>query len=195
MSERNRSTMRWRRIDAAASRRPAFVSSTPRYGLWSSRPRPARRLTVAVAVPGDTPRWAASSPVWAPSPSLASRKTALSVSRSDLDRAPSMASAGRNLLFGGRKMQPQPPPRRPLLLVDGEEAVVGVEDGQAACVVADHALDDHAGARADAGDVAAAEEHDADAAGLVDQRALERRYARPRLHPQRPDPARHLGAA
>src|SRR3954466_5793568 len=149
MSERKRSTMRWRRIEAAASRLPALVSSTPRYGRWSSSPRPARRLTVAVAVPGETPRWAASSPVWAPSPSLASRKTALSVSRSDLDRAPSMAWAGRNLLFGDRKMQAWWRPRPPLpdfralvpnywasthespvggLLLDGQEAVVGVED-------------------------------------------------------------------
>src|SRR5947209_3102825 len=106
-----------------------------------------------------------------------------------------MAWAGRNLLFGGRKMQPQPPPRPPLLLVDSQEAVVGVEDGQATGVVADHALDDHAGAGADARDVAAAEEHDADTAGVVDERAFEGGHARPRLDAQRPDASGDLGPA
>src|SRR3954471_18392325 len=184
MSERKRSTMRWRRIEAAASRLPALVSSTPRYGRWSSSPRPARRLTVAVAVPGDTPRWVASSPVWAPSPSLASRKTALSVSRSDLDRPASISFAARNLLFGARKMQAcwvLPQRRRSPLLRQREQAVVGVEDRQAAGVVADHPLDDHLRARSDARDVAASEEDDADAAGVVYERALERGNARPRL--------------
>ena len=52
--------------------RPATVSSTPWYGSWSTRPRSARRLTVAVTVPGDRPSRSARTPVWA-SPSLASR--------------------------------------------------------------------------------------------------------------------------
>ena len=47
--------MRWRRIAAIArAGRPAAVSSTPWYGLWSTSPRSASRFTVAVTVPGDT---------------------------------------------------------------------------------------------------------------------------------------------
>ena len=57
---------------AIAARRPTGVSSRLRYGLWSTSPRSARRLTVDVTVPGVRPRRSASAPVCAP-PSRESR--------------------------------------------------------------------------------------------------------------------------
>src|SRR5439155_14299762 len=73
----------------------------------------------------------------------------------------------------------------------GDEVVGGVEDGEATVVLAHHALDREARPGVDAGHLAAAEEHDGHATGGVDERALERGHAPPRLYPHRPHPTRH----
>src|SRR4029079_12876179 len=67
-----------------------------------------------------------------------------------------------------------------------------VHDGQAAAVLDDHALDLHVPAERHATDAAATHEDDDEAAGVVDQGALEGGHtALPGLHPQGPDLAPH----
>ena len=56
-------------------------------------------------------------------------------------------------------------------------------------MLADHALDREHGPGPDAGDPSSPQEHDDEAARLVDHHALDRRRAGPRLHAERTDAA------
>src|SRR4051812_41216539 len=74
-------------------------------------------------------------------------------------------------------------------LGDRSELVLRVEDGEPALVGADHALDRHDRSRVHASKSAPGEEHDGDAARVVDEHDLERRTVGPRTYPQRPHAA------
>src|SRR3954449_816218 len=75
-----------------------------------------------------------------------------------------------------------------------DDRVLGVEDRAHAVMLAGDSRDRHDRAEADTADLSTTEEHDGDAAGLVGERAFQRRVAAPRLDTERPHASCHGGS-
>src|SRR5438045_657943 len=69
-----------------------------------------------------------------------------------------------------------------------------VQHGEVAAVLTDHPPGDHVPSELDPSDLAPTQEHEHEAAGVVDDHALQRRYPRPRLDTHRAHPAANFCA-